>query len=108
MQPEKTKNSSDIGGSSDNRWKNKGASQSDSMTSSVAAVGGQIVDNIGETASQFSERAVDIATNFKDKAQEYGGKALDETSTLIKKYPAQSLLAGFGLGLVCGLLFARR
>lgn len=95
--------------SSDNRWK---SSQSSSRAgSSVAAAideGSTVFDSLKDSSSNVAGKAKEIATNLKDKAQEYGGIAVDETSSFIKRYPAQSLLVGFGAGLAIGLLVARR
>ncbi len=93
--------------SSDNRWK----SQSSRAGSSVAAAideGHTVFDSLKDSGSNVAGKAKDMATNLKDKAQEYGGIAVDETSSFIKRYPAQSLLIGFGAGLAIGLLVARR
>ena len=65
-------------------------------------------ETMESNVTPFADKAKDMASNIKDRAQEYGEKAVDQTSEIIQKYPTQSLLVGFGLGLVAGLVFARR
>lgn len=86
------------------RWKSQG------RAAAAAAVdeGANVFDNLKETSGQVADKAKEFATNIKDKAQEYGEMAIDETGSFIRRYPAQSLLVGFGAGLAIGLLVARR
>ena len=72
-----------------------------------------------EGASHAVERAQEVVTVLahrgKEKATELAGSARelatttgDNLSTVVRRYPVQSLLAGFGFGCLLGLLIPRR
>jgi ElaB/YqjD/DUF883 family membrane-anchored ribosome-binding protein len=63
---------------------------------------------IGKTINSYVDQAKDVASDVVSKAQGYGSDALDETSSFIRKYPGQTLAAGFGLGVLLGITLARR
>lgn len=58
--------------------------------------------------SDFGHRAQELATRFAGKAQEYGGKAVEQTGSFVKNHPGPTLLAGFGAGILVGVAIARR
>jgi ElaB/YqjD/DUF883 family membrane-anchored ribosome-binding protein len=59
-------------------------------------------------ANEFADKAQHVASDVAAKAQEYGEVAVDKTTTLIRQYPVQALLAGFGVGILIGLGLSRR
>jgi ElaB/YqjD/DUF883 family membrane-anchored ribosome-binding protein len=63
---------------------------------------------IGTAFNSFAGKASEVASNVMDKAQEYGTGAVEQSGTFIRRYPTQTLLAGFGIGLVLGLGLGRR
>ncbi len=63
---------------------------------------------ISKTLSGYADQAKEIATDALSKAQGYGTDALDESSSFIRRYPGQTLAAGFGLGVLLGVALARR
>jgi len=94
-------------GSSNQGNQNQG-NQSRSQGRSESRGGGSELGGIGSTVSDFAERAQDVASNVLGKAQEYGSDALEQSGVFVRRYPAQTLLAGFGIGLVMGLAIGRR
>ena len=90
--------------SGENRWKSQGRA----ATAAALDEGSHVFENVKDQGTQVVDRVKEMATNLKDKATEYGEMAIDNTSSLIRRYPAQSLLVGFGAGLAIGLLVARR
>ena len=61
-----------------------------------------VVSNFKTGATQAASKVQDVAGDLVSGAQEYGEMALEETSGFIKKYPAQSIAAGFGVGILVG------
>ena len=65
----------------------------------------------GQESSQVSDIVSTIkqgATDVDSKAQEFGENAVDETSSMIRRYPGRSLAVGLGIGCLVGILIARR
>lgn len=56
----------------------------------------------------FTDRAQDMASQAIEKVQEYGESALEQTGSFVRRYPAQTLLAGLGVGLILGWALSRR
>jgi ElaB/YqjD/DUF883 family membrane-anchored ribosome-binding protein len=52
----------------------------------------------GKAEEQVRRWAEDAGKVVTEKAGEFGG----ELTELVKKYPLQALLVGFGVGLLCG------
>jgi hypothetical protein len=88
----------------------------DAATEKVGEYAGQARDKVGEYAGQAKDKvqelansAAECATQMSGKAQEWAGQAADKTSAavknlgsemtdLVRRYPAQAMLVGFGLG----------
>ncbi len=68
----------------------------------------KLIDKTEKSAGRVVRNIRDEAENAMETAQEYGQMAVDESRTWIRRHPGQSLLAGFGAGLLAGLLIARR
>lgn len=73
----------------------------------------EVVENATEMASQAKDKVQDIAskvaTQVKDKGQELASAAAEkaqdlgkELTDLVRRYPVQALLIGFGIGLFLG------
>jgi len=56
----------------------------------------------------FSDRAQDMAQSAMHKVQEFSGTALKQSGSFIRRYPAQTILVGFGLGVVFGMTLLNR
>lgn len=63
---------------------------------------------LGKKISGIGHRAQEIASTAYDSAREYGGQAVEQTGTFIRRYPTQMLFAGFGAGVLLGLIIRRR
>lgn len=61
-----------------------------------------------EFVKDVAEKTKQVATDVTDKAGEYLSDASKEVNTVLRKYPLQSLLAGFGLGCLVGVLVGRK
>jgi ElaB/YqjD/DUF883 family membrane-anchored ribosome-binding protein len=61
-----------------------------------------------EIAEDVAGKAKEYSAQVAEKASEYASEATDEVSAVLRKYPLQSLLVGFGLGCLVGVLFNRK
>ena len=59
-------------------------------------------DRIGDYAGQVGDKVQNWAEDAYDSAGNYAKDFGQEVTTLVKKYPVQSLLVGFGVGLLVG------
>lgn len=92
-----------------NRDSSLGSSNVGSMDSgTIAKKAEATVTNLKDGVSNFTHKAQEKLTDVGHKAQEYGGKAVDETRTFVRNNPGQALLIGFGAGLLIGYGFARK
>ena len=76
--------------------------QASDMVDSATDMAGQAKDKVQEMASN-------VASQVKDKTQEYASVAAEkaedlgkEMTLLIRRYPVQALLVGFGIGMLLG------
>jgi ElaB/YqjD/DUF883 family membrane-anchored ribosome-binding protein len=74
------------------------------MSSIPGGKAGQKADEGKDTLAKGQE----IAADLKSKAQDYGTQAFDRFSGYLEDYPMQSLLVGFGVGCLVGVLIGRR
>lgn len=65
-------------------------------------------DTVSSQASDLVNKGQKIASEVVDKAGEYTADARREVGELVRKYPLQSLLAGFGVGWLAGLALRRK
>ena len=66
------------------------------------------ISNFRESAAKLAKKTRETMGEVAERAQEYGETALEETSSVIRRYPAQSLFIGFGLGILIGVAISRR
>jgi len=96
------------------------ADQAKCATDRTAGIAGQVkhkaedaVDALGELATEAKDRVQHFAVDAKDKVQQLAEEAYDkagdklgtlshDVTELVKKYPMQALLIGFGAGLLMG------
>ena len=76
--------------------------------SSMGEASAAKVTHLKENISQLKAKAQETASDVAHKAQEYGGKAVEETRSYVRHNPGQSLLIGFGAGLVIGYTLSRK
>jgi hypothetical protein len=62
----------------------------------------------GKEATELFRKGQEIAGDVMEKATEYASDASEEVTTVLRRYPVQSLLVGFGLGCFVGALVSRR
>lgn len=62
----------------------------------------------GASTGEFLKRSQEYAQHFAEKAREVSVNATEEVANVLRKYPIQSLVAGFGLGVLAGVLISRR
>jgi ElaB/YqjD/DUF883 family membrane-anchored ribosome-binding protein len=70
--------------------------------------GTELGARVQSLASNVANRAQSLASDVASRAQDMASSAADKTSSTIREYPLQSLVAGFGLGCVVGFLISRR
>ena len=87
---------------------NRASSSSDSFGGAATEKLSSLATVVRDNAGDYLNKAGGVATDVASKAKEYGDMAVDETTSFIRKYPTQSLLAGFGIGLLIGIGLARR
>jgi ElaB/YqjD/DUF883 family membrane-anchored ribosome-binding protein len=80
----------------------------------VAAAASELAGKATETAKEWASSVGDAAVHAKDKAQEVVSTAAEkagdvgkELTTFIRRYPLQSLLAGFAAGFLTAQLVRR-
>jgi hypothetical protein len=80
----------------------------------MAAGASDLAGKATETAKEWASSVGDAAVHAKDKAQEVVSAAAEkaedvgkELTTLIRRYPVQSLLVGFAIGLLTAQLVRR-
>ena len=90
----------------DENKENRGHDRNTTSESSenTSMLGSDHTSSIGN----FTDRAQEMASTALNKAQEYGETALEETGSFVRRYPAQTLLAGLGIGLFVGWAWSRR
>jgi ElaB/YqjD/DUF883 family membrane-anchored ribosome-binding protein len=81
---------------------------SDENTLGADAELGEDAGEDGGNVSNLGHRAQDLVTRFAGQAKEYGGKAVEQTGSFVKRHPGPTLLAGFGVGILVGVAIARR
>lgn len=67
------------------------------VKSAISPAGWQ---GVKDKASQMVSRAGDVASDVAGKAQKKASDAVEGTSSLIRRYPVQAVLIGFGLGAI--------
>lgn len=84
------------------------------MVHTVGADASNLVGQARDTAQQWASSAGGAAVQAKDKAAELTSAAVnkvedigEEIATLIRRYPLQALLVGFGVGCGAGFLAAQ-
>lgn len=65
-------------------------------------VGVENWDDVKQGARDAVQRARDIATDVAGRAQEQASQAVDDVGGLVRRYPFQSVLIGFGIGCLIG------
>lgn len=80
----------------------------------VAAGASELFTQGKETVQEWATAAADVAGQVKDKAVELASTAADragdlgqDVTRLIRRYPLQALLIGFGVGFGVGFLLTR-
>lgn len=67
--------------------------------------------HLGERGAAARERlaaAVEVAKETRRKLEQQARAGLERTDTLIRENPYQSLAAGFGVGMLLGLILSRK
>ena len=63
---------------------------------------------VEDGATDLAHMAKETAVNAGHKAQEFGKQAMDQTTTVVRRYPLQSLFAFLGVGFIAGIILSRR
>lgn len=77
-------------------------------SSSQKSEDGSVLSSVKQGVSQGMHKAQELGSDLKDKAQEYGEMAVEETNSFIRRYPTQVLIAGLGAGLLIGYFLPRK
>lgn len=89
------------------------ADQAFGSTQGVKNAAMEMAGEAKEKVQEWGSEAVDVAKHAGEKVQKWAGDALDTTTDtmkcfrndateMVKKYPIQSVLVGFGVGLLIG------
>jgi len=82
--------------------------RSEGWSAQVQQGASEIAGKVQDLASNFGAQAKDFAADAGKKVQDFASNAAEKTSGTIREYPLQSLLVGFGVGCLVGLLIPRR
>ena len=66
------------------------------------------VTDLRSRAQHMAGRAQEMASDVTERAQDYAERAVRETGTFVRRYPSQSLLACFGVGMLVGFVMSSR
>lgn len=84
--------------------KEKGKSEMSGLAETFEEISSKVVDKVSDVSSE----AVDAAKQFAEDAGETISDAMDEVPRIIKRYPLQSILVGFGVGFLSALALTRK
>jgi len=82
--------------------------RSEGWSAQVQQGASDIAGKVQDLASKYGSQAKDLASDAGKKVQDFASNAAEKTTGAIREYPLQSLLIGFGVGCVVGLLIPRR
>jgi len=82
--------------------------RSEGWSAQVQQGASEIAGKVQDFASKYGTQAKEFANDAGKKVQDFASNAAEKTSGTIREYPLQSLLVGFGVGCLVGLLIPRR
>jgi len=78
------------------------ADRASGVAGQVRQMAGSAADSVGEYAHQAKDRVQHFAEEAYDKAGDKLGTLGTDVTALVRNYPIQALLVGFGIGMLLG------